>query len=453
MKSFIHLYLSSREMAAWRPTTQTGWQLLANFKNSGEGLADFRHFLDVHRKCGFVLLIDHPEEKVYLSELPGIRGKDLAAYCERQRQQNFSGHRLSCAQFISRHGKQALRLHGFGDESAIAPWLEAICTSQTCLHAVLGTAQLAPELGQFYSPASSDYLLARLHDDVFSAWFVQGRQTHYVRHCELDAGSAQDSAQQCTEELARVRRYLAASGFTEHPQLICIADAGLLADLQAELPPTSLLIAEQSPHRNGAPLLLTLVKKSHFAHQLGDRELLAAKHVQRETRQLVSAMLLATLLALGTSSYGHYQVLGLVEATQAYAQEARTLRSLSGNESALIEALAQDDLLSLHRDYRKLPGHAPANALRQLASVLDRFSDIQLISMDWEIAPVETSTAEMPAKANENLRLQLTTSNGSTLPPDFLPALEKHFELVAIQGDAMAQIRLRSTQHASSAQE
>lgn len=398
------------------PTGLTAFRADGKSVRSGEhfpadeaGYAHFASFLHRHEKWLYALLADVAEEGFQHEDVPYSTGKDRTAIIKRKLGQHFYGTPFSLARSEGRlkEGRrdERLLLMALTQPQAFDPWLQGLEGAKLALSGIYSLPQLAAQL--LPNAASDQQLLMLPTPAGLRQIFFDKRQLRLSRQTPLATGSAQEVAIAAAIEAGKMHQYLSGQRLIDRSKPLAvrvIAHPEQIGALRERCPDTQTLRFEivdllQESTRLG---LREYDGKLHggmlFCHLLAQRapsEQFASPAQRRfyrlwQTRfalKTASAIILASGLLFAFKQF--LDTFNLQSATQQIEQQTRLDQQ---RYDAALQALPKipvttENLRALvtrfEAENRRAQGFGPT--LMQFTQSLDRFPDISLDKIEWQI--------------------------------------------------------------------
>jgi hypothetical protein len=398
------------------PTGLTIFQADGKSVRSGEhfpadeaGYERFASFLCSHDKWLYALLTDIAEEGFQLEDVPYSTGKDRAAIVKRKLGQYYYGTPFSLARSEGRlkEGRrdERLLLMALTQPQTFEPWLQRLEDAKVALSGIYSLPQLAAQL--LPNEACDQQLLIVPTPAGLRQIFFDHRQLRLSRQTPLATGSAQETAIATAIEAGKMHQYLAGQRLVNrnqplavrvltHPEQIsalrerCLDSNTLRFDIVDLLQESTRLGLHKSDGKLNASML--------FCHLLGKKaptEQFAQAEQRRffrlwQTRfalKATGAIILASGLLFAAKQF--LDILNMQAETQQIEQMIRTdqQRYDATLQSLPKIPLTTDNLRALVTRFEAEDKRAqgPGSALKQLSQSLDRFPDISLDKLEWQV--------------------------------------------------------------------
>lgn len=394
------------------------------FAGSPDGHGDFAAFLQEVKQPTY-LLVDLIEEDFRQETVPHLSGSSRSALLQRKLDQFYRGTPFHQAALLQRQqtGRRDddMLFSALTNPSLITPWLDIILAQQTPLAGIYSVPQISAPLIKDHP---SDCLL-------LISWekYAGLRQTYFSEHRLqvsrlTPVGSDLTFQDAVVKELARTYQYLKSLSLLPPGQTLDVRLMGHshdLIELQLALPRSTDIRYDFADLANVARQLnidhrFTDSDASQiFLHQLAVRtphtHYANANHTHYFTLwqlnhalNLASGALLAGALLWSASSLWQ----SIDEASEAESLKAQTQRTLSEAQKITLAfpatyALAAD-MKSAVSVMRKLDKYAPVtqDLLKPISAALDRFPQIKLDDLAWQMNAAEPVTgntlADVPAQ-------------------------------------------------------
>ncbi|MDO8263856.1 MAG: hypothetical protein Q7T21_11625 [Gallionella sp.] len=423
MKNTLLLFLSASQlhaqfMAGGKIATQR------DFPNSSSGQEEFAGFLKAVT-CPAYLLVDLIEEDFRQETVPHLIGSKRTALLQRKLDQFYRGSPFHQATLLQRQksGRRDddMLFSALTNPSLITPWLNIMLAQKIRLAGIYSVPQISAPLVKNHP---SDYLLL-ISWEKFSGL----RQTYFSKHrlqiSRLTPVYTEQSFHNAVvKELTRTYQYLKSlsllpSGQTLDVRILCHRDD--LNLLQAELPNSPDMrydfadIEEIGRQLNIDYLFTDSDASQIFLQQLASRppktHYANASHTHyftlwqlKHAINLASGALLAGTLLWGAANL--WQSSG--DASEAGSLEAQAQHTLGEAQNIILTFPSTYapavDMKSAVSVMRRLDQYAPAppDVLKPVSAVLDRYPQIKLDDLVWQMnatEPVAPNTlADVPAQ-------------------------------------------------------
>jgi hypothetical protein len=423
MKNTLLLFLSAGQLHA---------QFMANgkiatqrdFPNSPGGHEEFTGFLKAVT-CPAYLLVDLIEEDFRQETVPHLIGRSRTALLQRKLEQFYRGSPFHQTTLLQRQksGRRDddMLFSALTNPALITPWVNIMLAEQIRLAGIYSVPQISAPLVKNHP---SDYLLL-ISWEKFSGL----RQTYFSKHrlqiSRLTPVYTEVSFKDAVvKELTRTFQYLKSlsllpSGQTLDVRILCHRDD--LNLLQAELPNSpdmrydfvdigeigkQLSIDHQFTDSDASQIFLQHLAarppKSHYANASHTHyhALWQLKH----TINLTSGALLAGALTWGAINFWQSSS----DATEAEALKTQAQQTQSEAQKIILTFPSTYapavDMKSAVTVMRKLDQYAPAplDVLKPVSAALDRFPQIELDDLAWQMNATEPAVpgtlADVPAQ-------------------------------------------------------
>lgn len=455
------LYLSSQQLVAY-PWSSAPSTALACFTNSSTGLEDFRRYLEHRKNHHFHLLLNLVEEGFQRITIPRLRGRDREALIRRKLQQcRYLPHLAqvqSLGQGNGRRQEEQLLLAGLGETQSIAPWIDALQTTETALAGIHSVALLSTRLLQALEPSPAPCLMLTAQDQSLRQSFFTGGALHFSRLTPLPDCSHEGLARSFATEIERMHRYLLSQGLAVEssplPILILTHPDAHPAILEACGPILGVTVSALDHREAAGRIGLGTAPTDHrsdslFRHLLAKhppRQQLADKALHRHygiwrTRTTLSGgglLILATCLILAAAQWHQTRELlrdsASIEAGTAVAQ--KHYQTLARTFLPLPMDIA--NLRQIADRYRTLEqtGISPLSLYTPLSQALATAPAIHLESIDWH------SGGNEEGKGSENMLVRGTIAVPPPSTPRQVLTLFEAF-LTDLKGDSKLRVAVR----------
>lgn len=398
------------------PTGLSLYQVDGKSVNSGEhfsadesGHERFASFIGGHRQWIYALLTDIAEEGFQLEEIPFSSGKDRAAIIKRKLGQHYYGTSFSLARSEGRlkEGRrdERLLLMALTQPQTLEPWLQRLDEAKLALQGIYSLPQLAAPL--LPNEANDQQLLIVPTPAGLRQIFFDHRKLRLSRQTPLATGSPQETAIATTLEAGKMHQYLSGQRLVDRSKPLAVrvlAHPEQISALRERCLDTNTLryeivdLLEESKRlglRNNDGKLHAGMLFCHLLFQQTPAEQFALPAQRRffrlwQTRfalNVVSFIVLTSGLLFAAKQF--LDTLGLQAEIQQIEQGIRLDQQ---RYDATLHALPKiplttDNLRALvtrfEAENRRAQGLVPT--LMQFSQSLDRFPDIRLDKIDWQL--------------------------------------------------------------------
>ena len=396
-----------------------------------EGYTSFAAWLQRAQAGKHTLLADLADEAYQLESIPAVRGADRRALIARRLAQHCFGSPYST--FVSlgreREGRRDERilLTCIPRAALLDPWVSQLSQQEVAMAALYTPALLTPALLQRIHPDAPHGLLVSFSHTGIRQTYFEGKSLRFSRLSPAPEGMFSSWGEACLRETQKTLQYLSAQRWitrsTQLPVWLLLAQedyAPVLAAVEqaAQLEFRLLNLATLADQcgqsippasSDSLPLFMRLALHARNTPQL-------APPAARQTHRLHQARLAlrAGGLALGVAlALGALKVhLDTRELRQQTAQWQQQLRNENQRHQQLLASLPPfpaplPTLQELETSHASLleARRLPARALLALSQSLESFPDVQLDTLAWQIAPIQSAT---PPSLSLELRARLT---------------------------------------------
>lgn len=414
---------------------------MASFPPSEDGVAQFRRWLQDEKIGGLhTLLADLPDEGFHSESVPYATGQDRRALLQRRMTQHFFGTPYTTALSLGREssGRRDERIvfAAITRPAAVEPWLATMHAHPLAVSALLTPALLLrPLLASLRSERPRGLLIALSHTGIRQIYFEEGR-LRFARLSPAPEGPFSRWAPDCLREAQKTYQYLSAQrwlprgsslpvGVLLHPDDIAPFMADLASADTLDFQALNLVSVIQRcglrlrvSSSDSRPLFM------HLALRDQGRQQLAPESDRRFFRQW---QVRTAALAVGAVAFAAAAVLALKLQVDSAALRDLTaeFRSQETRANQRYQALLQtlpnmpadlEQLNTVVEGYERLMARqqGPQPALLHLSRVLDRFTDVELQRVDWQVDDKDADILQQvqpPQIIAIAARLPLTASN------------------------------------------
>ncbi len=392
-----------------------------HFTPDEEGYGRFASFLRSHDKWLYALLSDIAEEGFQLEEIPYSSGNDRAAIIKRKLGQYYYGTPFSLARSEGRlkEGRrdERLLLMALTQPQTFEPWLQRLEDAKVALTGIYSLPQLAAQL--LPNAANDQQLLIVPTPAGLRQIFFDHRLLRLSRQTPLATGSAHEVAMAAGIEAGKMHQYLSSQRLVDRSKPLAvrvIAHPEQIGTLHERCSDTNTLrfeivdLIQESTRlglqKNDAKLHAGMLF-CHLLAQKAPTEQFASSAQRRffrlwQTRFALKAAS-AIILASGLL-FAFKQVLDTFNLQSATQQIEQQTRQDQQRYDATLQALPKipmttENLRALvtrfEAENRRAKGFVPT--LMQLSQSLDRFPDISLDKIEWQIIEkLEAATISTP---------------------------------------------------------
>lgn len=389
----------------------------------------FGSFLRSRRQWIYALLVDIAEEGFQLEDIPFSSGKDRAAIIKRKLGQHYYGTPFSLARSEGRlkEGRrdERLLLMALTQPQTLDPWLQQLDEADVALQGIYSLPQLAirllPQPSSRTPPenAGAQQLLIVPTPAGLRQIFFDHRQLRLSRQTPLATGSAQEIAMAAAIEAGKMHQYLSGQRLIDrnkplavhvlaHPEQIrslrerCLDSPTLrfnIIDLLQESTRLGLRKSEEKLH--AGMLFCHLLARQSPSEQFA---LPAQRRFFRLWQTRFALKAASAIVLVGGLLFSAKQLLDMLNLQAETRQVEQQTRLDQQRYDAILQALPHiplttDNLRALvtrfEAESRQAQGLGPT--LAQLSQSLDRFPDISLDKVEWQIVDkMETATGGTP---------------------------------------------------------
>ncbi len=398
------------------PTGLTVFQADGKSVRNGEhfpadeaGYERFASHLRSHGQWLYTILADIAEEGFQLEDVPYSTGKDRAAIIKRKLGQHYYGTPFSLAHAEGRlkEGRrdERLLLMALTQPQTFEPWLQRLEDAKVALSGIYSLPQLAVQL--LPNEASDQQLLIVPTPAGLRQIFFGHRQLRLSRQTPLATGNAQETAIAAAIEAGKMHQYLSGQRLVDrnkplavrvlaHPEQIsalrerCLDTNALRFDIVDLLQESTRLGLRKSDGKLHAGMLFC-----HLLAKKAPAEQFALPTQRRFFRlwQTRFALKIASAIILASGFlFSAKQLLEILNVQAEIQQIEQQTRLDQQRYDATLQALPKislttDNLRALvtrfEAESKRAQGLGPT--LMQLSQSLDRFPDISLDKVEWQV--------------------------------------------------------------------
>ena len=395
------------------------------FSSEPVGLEALAAYLKKHRASVFYLLADITEEGFQLEDLPYVQGGDRNALLQRRLGQYYYNTPLSAAISLGRakagRRDEKVLFAALTRVETFTPWLDTLRQAETNLAGVysvpLVLAGCAPQLLAEGGPV---LFVTLTRGGVRQSFFDNGK-LHFSRLSPLATKSLEEVARTSASDSAKIFQYLLAQRQIPRGtplRTVIMAHAGQIPELEKFCRSTSELrfefkdlatTARQSGLKdvpvdsNADQLFIHCLATKTPAQQFapaGDTRIHNLWRIRFALTSIAWLILAGCLLFAGKTSLNLYELRDSIEATRAVTA-ADTQRYNAILDSLPKVGISPDNLRALIGRFDVLRKRTPAMEplLIHLSQALNDVPEIELVSLDWNIADSLDTGEKVPVAA------------------------------------------------------
>ncbi|MDH2918255.1 MAG: hypothetical protein PXX73_03545 [Sideroxydans sp.] len=430
------------------------------FTDSAHDRAQFAAFLSAHH-CPTYMLADVIEEDFRMETIPYLTGKAHTAVLQRKFDQFYRGTSFHQATLLQRHedGRRDadMLFSALTNPALLNPWLDALWHAQTPLAGIYSVPQVSTPLIKDHP---SNHLLL-ITWNKFSGLRETYFKNHQLQISRLTPVSRELSFQEIVEaELARTYQYLKSLSLLPAGQMLdvsIVAHSDDLIGLQSKLPRSNdmryefvdianlaqqLNVKEPLIDSDASQLFLRQLSLTRPKSQYGNSQhthFYTLWQLRRGFFWGAAALLIASLLWAGLSivwqeTPDETAVAATEQQTQQVQRQARAMQQALPSTQ-----VAPADLRTGTLALQQLQHHssAPQAFLTPLSLVMNRFANIQLDELAWQMnASAAVSENTQPDVAAQELTFKGQLNNFAGNYRAALDYLEQFQHALIAQGYA-----------------
>ncbi|HTQ76778.1 MAG TPA: hypothetical protein VMI15_02035 [Burkholderiales bacterium] len=425
MSAKLVLYFTAAEHALYR-WSGGALELEARLPAGDEGLAAFRARLQGRRGALVYVLADLAGEDFHEDQIPYLRGGDRQAVVQRRLAQRYRDTRLAAALPLGyasgERRTERLLLASFTNTQQFTPWLDALVEAGARLSGVFSVPLLAPVLAARLGVRGGRTFVVTADSAGLRQCYVEEGRLRFAR-LERVADMTPDAlAAFVRAETLRLAQYLTTLRALprEAPpvQVLAIAPTGqraaferaLVSDarlsfITVELQEAARKVGCKRVARDAVgetPFLHLAVRhppKDQFA-RLEDRRAYVLWRLQRGIAVAGAAGLLACAAVAGLQWYDAMSLRDQA-ATQRREADADSQQYQRITASFPVTQTSSDNLKATVVEFLRIAAHSasPEPALVYLSQVVDKFPQIELESLRWQVENSARAKAREGASA------------------------------------------------------
>lgn len=380
-----------------------------------EGYASFAIWLQGCEAARHTLLADLADEAYQLESIPAVSGRDRRALIARRLAQHFFGSPYSTVVSLGREqdGRRDERilLTSIPRANLLDPWINRLTQHDAALAALYTPALLTPALLQRIRPNAPQGLLVSFSHAGIRQTYFENNGLRFSRLSPPPDGPFSGWGEACLRETQKTLQYLSAQRWitrsTQLPVWLLLAREDFVpvlaavehaAQLEFRLLNLNTLASQcgqalPAASSDSQPLFMRLALHARRTPQLAP---LAARQVfrlrQARLALRVAGLALGIVLAL-TALNVHLETRALHQQTAQWRQQFRHEALQHQQLLATLPPLPapRQSLQALDARHATLlkAQPLPARALQLLSQSLDRFPDIQLDTLSWQLLPLQ----------------------------------------------------------------
>jgi len=474
------LYFTAEDHTVYR-SVRGQLELEARFPGDDLGVTEFREYLRGHRGGLFSVVADLAGEDFHEDQIPFLRGGDRDAVIQRRLAQRYRDTRLAAALTLGHvttgeRRNERLLLASFTNTQQLAPWLDALEETGARLAGVYSAPLLAPGLAARLGVRAGRAILVTANRAGLRQSFIEDGRLRFARLERTVEMVPQALAMFVRSETLRMTQYLAT--------LRALPRDGAPVQVLVVAPPGQRAVFEQVL-ASDARLSFVTVDGAEAARQVGLRGApdsaagetlylhLAARKPPREQfassddrRRYVVWQLQRGLVATGAAT---------LAACALFAGskwlEAHDIRSRASAQSAEARAAAQqyeritatfpvthtttENLKVAVVEFNRIAERtaSPEVALAHASRVMEKFPQVEVVSIDWRVGrderrdkPAAAPAGAKPAAGGDTaVRLELTGRIHATQRDDYrgiTAQVQRFADALASDGYELARTQL-----------
>lgn len=404
------LYLTPSRCEIWRASGRQAPVFLQNFALTVEGLRGMRDWLQQRGTQTCRVLVDLPDEDFQAETIPVLGGWDRRALIARKQLQY---HRLTAYRMVISQGRviqngrkqEQLLLLALTETNHLDSCLRQLDEAQWLVSGVYSVAQLAPILVEKLMGRASRALLVGVYPDgTMRQTFVT---EHGLRLSRQQLSPGEPSGTVLRDDTDRTVQYLQSLrqiSATETLPVWVLGDRETLAVIQDRpFGNDRLQFSFVDVENHASPIFtqalsgvglvgmwLSILAKSPPASQYAPPIKIHRWLARRFARQLLTLGVASLLLCAGVAAYFVFDALSIETTTQT---QTRQLHLLETEASALYPGatiynaapIAQGVVAVNDLATKRWP--SPVARLIGFSQVMNRFPEIALDRVDWQLAP------------------------------------------------------------------
>jgi len=420
MSAKLILYFTATEHTLYR-SVGGALELESRFAADPEGLQAFRAHLQGRQGALVYVLADLAGEDFHEDQIPYLRGNDREVVVQRRLAGRYRDTRLAAALSLGyttgERRTERLLLASFANTEQFTPWIEALVASEARLSGVYSVPLLAPALAARLGASGGRTFIVTANSTGLRQCFVDGGRLRFAR-LERTADMAPEAlAAFVRAETLRLAQYLSTLRALprEGPpiEVLVVAPSAQRAALEQALVSDARLtfrtivvqeaarkvgIKRPSPEMPGEQLFLQLAvnraPKDQFA-RIEDRRSFFLWKLQRAIVATGLTGFLACMMFAAFQWYDLYVVKDQISDQQREAREA-TQRYQQITASFPVTQTTTDNLKTTVLEFTRIAtlSASPEPALAYLSQVLEKFPQMDIESVVWQISK---PAAEPPA--------------------------------------------------------
>lgn len=441
------LYLSTHQMAAfsWQGGTVRSE---GSFESTTQGMADFGEYLAAHPRSLYTLLVNLAEEGFQIETIPFLQGTDRSAVITRKLSQLFYTTpytaSISLGHEKTRRKDEKLLLAALTAQTALEPWITALCTARATLAGIYSLPFLGETLLKKLKVESERCILLSVQDQSIRETYFEHGKLHFSRLSPLTNTSIAGVAQSFAAEALKLQQYLLSQRLIARNQTlhaVVVAHPQAMPAVETSCVSTeSLGFQIFSTDECGKALgLRNPPGSSHtdtlFAHLVATKPPAAqfAKEPLRHDYRLwqirngfygLGAVALSVcLLFAGKQFYGVYHLTNEAATISAQAQSARQRYDDIARTFPPIPT-SNETLRQIMNRYAELEsgGASPEAFYRDISAAMGKSPAIDIEAIDWKSAaangaqPGSTNT-QAAATDRQTAQIRGTVSLGARATP------------------------------------
>lgn len=389
---------------------------VARFSDDDAGFDNFRFYLSDNRKTAITILVDSVAEDFMVEQIAHTSVFDRATLLKRKSDQHFRGTEYKSARVLGRvdTGRRDDRVlfSALTKSQGIEPWIEVLLAEEIPIQSITSPAYALCKVAKEYGLLTSDtILLVNWEGSGIRQTLIEKQKVMFSRLTPLPTNPNVDAAQLIVDSCKQSKEYLERIDLVEFDSNLDVhvitphLDASDFADFQTDKSFNGIVHHNSidmmqigmfgGAQKEITAVLLCLdwgVRTGELKNMYAPSPALRFYHLKQAKRLIAALSLAAIVLGFLVSApvyYTSYDRLGNVAVIQS------DLNVVQQNYDELTAQFPQtpipsDAMAIAVGTYEKIEGElqTPVRLLAEVGSVLTQYPLIKLISLDWNLVPI-----------------------------------------------------------------